>query len=265
MPNPLLNTWVLITGASSGIGAAAAQAFAAAGANLLLGARRVDRLETVAAEARRAGAPHALAHALDVSQTESVDQFVRWATEQLAAHSSSAPQLGVLVNNAGGAKGLDPVATGKDADWEFMIQTNVLGLLRVTRACLPLLVQHPGSCILNIGSIAGRLAYENGAAYCAAKSGELAITRALRLELCGKPVRVCSIDPGFVETEFSLVRFNGDAARASKVYDGMVPLKAEDVAEALVWVASRPPHVCIDEVVIKPTDQAAIYKVHRRT
>jgi len=145
------------------------------------------------------------------------------------------------------------------------MQTNVLGVLRTTRACLPLLVNNPGSYILNIGSIAGRTAYEGGAAYCAAKAGELKITQALRLELCGTGVRVGTIDPGFAETEFSLVRFKGDAERAKKVYDGMNPLTGEDIAETLVWVASRPPHVNIDELVIKPTDQAAIHKVHRRT
>jgi NADP-dependent 3-hydroxy acid dehydrogenase YdfG len=145
------------------------------------------------------------------------------------------------------------------------MQTNVLGVLRVTRAILPLMMENPGSSILNIGSIAGRTAYEGGSAYCAAKAGELQITRALRLELCGTGVRVSTVDPGFAETEFSLVRFKGDAARAKKVYDGLIPLTAEDIAETLVWVASRPAHVCIDELVIKPTDQAQIYKVHRRT
>ncbi|MBN2506143.1 MAG: SDR family NAD(P)-dependent oxidoreductase [Verrucomicrobia bacterium] len=268
MPSRLTDSWVLITGASSGIGAAAARAFAAEGANVLLGARRLDRLQAVAASARHAGAPNAMFHELDVSRTSSVDAFVEWAKDQIercGPHGRSPAALDVLINNAGGAKGLDPVADGKDDDWEFMMQTNVLGLLRVTRACLPLLVDQPGSCLLNIGSIAGRQGYQNGAAYCAAKHGERAITQALRLELCGKPVRVCTVDPGFVETEFSLVRFHGDAGRARKVYEGMVPLRAEDIAEALVWVAARPPHVCIDELVIKPTDQAAIDKVHRRT
>jgi 3-hydroxy acid dehydrogenase / malonic semialdehyde reductase len=140
----------------------------------------------------------------------------------------------------------------------------VLGVLRVTRAFLPLMVKNPGSSILNIGSIAGRTAYEGGSAYCAAKSGELQITRALRLELCGTGVRVSTVDPGFAETEFSIVRFKGDTARAKKVYEGLEALTAEDIAETLVWVASRPAHVCIDELVIKPTDQAAIHKVHRR-
>jgi NADP-dependent 3-hydroxy acid dehydrogenase YdfG len=254
----LKNQWVLITGASSGFGAAAARAFGAAGANVLLGARRVDRLEEVAVEARQAGAPAAHVHALDVASTASVEKFAAWTRTHTA-------RLDVLINNAGGAKGFDTVAQGKDEDWEFMMQTNVLGVLRVTRALLPLLTGNPGSSILNIGSIAGRTAYEGGSAYCAAKAGELQITRALRLELSGTGVRVATVDPGFAETEFSLVRFQGDEARAKKVYDGMIPLTAGDVAETLVWVASRPAHVCIDELVIKPTDQAAIHKVFRRT
>ena len=258
MPSPLLNKWVLITGASSGFGAAAARAFGAEGARLLLGARRVDRLEKVAAEAMKAGAPSAQFHQLDVSQTSKVEEFVQWAR-------SVTERVDVLINNAGGAHGLEPVAQGKDEDWEAMMEINVLGLLRVTRAVLPLMLNNPGGMILNIGSIAGRVAYEGGAAYCASKAGELQITRALRLELCGTGLRVGTIDPGFAETEFSLVRFKGDAARAKKVYDGVIPLSAQDVAEAMVWVASRPPHVCIDEMLIKPTDQAAIHKVHRRT
>lgn len=267
MPTLFADQWVLITGASSGFGAATAQALGAQGARLLLGARREDRLSQVAAVARSAGAPVALARKLDVSQTPSVEEFVAWATDQIRRHADrpeAAPRLDVLVNNAGGAKGLEPIAEGKDEDWEFMMQTNVLGLLRMTRACLPLLISNPGSIVINIGSIAGRVAYEGGAAYCAAKAGELQISRALRLELCGTGVRVCTVDPGFAETEFSLVRFHGDGARAKKVYEGMVPLSAADVAEAILWVAGRPAHVCIDELVIKPTDQAAIHKVHRR-
>jgi 3-hydroxy acid dehydrogenase / malonic semialdehyde reductase len=249
--------WILITGASSGFGAAAALAFARLGARLLLGARRLDRLQTVAGQAHAAGSPEARFHALDVSRTDSVEAFASW----VRGHAS---RLDVLVNNAGGAKGLDAVAQGKDDDWEFMLQTNVLGLLRMTRAVLPLLTVNPGSTILNIGSIAGRVVYEGGAAYCAAKAGELQITRALRLELCGTGVRVCTLDPGLAETEFSLVRFQGDADRAKQVYRGTVPLTAGDVAEAMVWMATRPSHVCIDELIIKPTDQAAIHKVFRR-
>jgi NADP-dependent 3-hydroxy acid dehydrogenase YdfG len=257
MSTRLANQWVLITGASSGFGAAAALAFGAAGSRLLLGARREANCREVAERARKAGAPEAHAHYLDVARTDSVDAFVRWVQN----HTS---RLDVLINNAGGAKGLDKIAEAKDEDWEFMIQTNVLGVLRMTRACLPLMINHPGSSILNIGSIAGRSAYEGGAAYCAAKAGELKITQALRLELCGTGIRVGTIDPGFAETEFSLVRFKGDAERARKVYEGIEALTAEDIAEILVWVASRPPHVNIDEIVVKPTDQAAIHKVHRR-
>lgn len=258
MPTRLANQWILITGASSGFGAAAARAFAAQGAKLLLGARRVDRLEAVAAECRKTGAPAAHAYPIDVVSTVSVNDFVKW----VRTHTD---KLDVLINNAGGAKGLDPVADGKDDDWEWMMQTNVLGVLRVTRACLPLMVKNPGSSVINIGSVASRFAYEGGSAYCGAKAAELQITRCLRLELCGTGVRVSTVDPGMAETEFSLVRFKGDEAKAKKVYDGVEPLTSEDVAEMLVWVASRPPHVCIDELVVKCTDQAAIHKVYRRT
>lgn len=223
----------------------------------MLGARRVDRLQAVAGEARKAGAPEAQFSALDVANTTSVNAFAKWA-------GGFTNKLDVLINNAGGAKGLDSVAEGKDDDWEFMMQTNVLGVLRVTRACLPMLVGNPGSAIVNVGSIAGRVAYEGGSAYCGAKAAELQITKALRLELSGTGVRVCTVDPGMAETEFSMVRFGGDEARAKKVYEGVDPLTADDVAEAMVWVASRPPHVCIDELLIKCTDQAAIHKVHRR-
>lgn len=254
----LSNKWVLITGASSGFGEAAAYAFAREGAKLLLGARRMDRLEKVAAEARKLGAPAAEVHALDVASTPSVEAFAAFVKK----HTE---KLDVLINNAGGAKGIDTVANGKDADWEFMMQTNVLGVLRVTRAMLPMMTINPGSSIINIGSIAARTAYEGGSAYCGAKAAELQITRALRLEMFGTGVRVSSIDPGLAETEFSLVRFEGDAERAKKIYDGVNPLTAPDIGETLVWVASRPPHVCIDEMVIKCTDQAAIYKLYRRT
>jgi len=260
----LKNRWVLITGASSGFGAAAARAFGAAGAKLLLGARRADRLRQVADEARGVGAPAAEVHALDVTTTASVNAFTGWVKAHLESGPGKREPLHVLINNAGGAHGVDPVADAKDADWEAMLQTNVLGLLRVTRAVLPLMARDAGGTIINIGSVAGHTAYEGGAAYCAAKAGELQITRALRLELNGTGIRVGTVDPGLAETEFSLVRLKGDAAKAKKVYEGMTPLTAEDIAETLVWVATRPPHVNIDELIIKPVDQAAVYKVHRR-
>jgi serine 3-dehydrogenase len=253
----LANQWVVITGGSSGFGAAAARAFSTHKAHVILGARRTELLERVAADSLKAGAASAHWHSLDVSQTSSVNDFASWV-------ASVTPRVDVLINNAGGAHGLDTVAEGRDADWDAMIQSNVLGLLRVTRALLPSMRNHPGGTILNIGSIAGRTAYEGGSVYCACKAAELQITRALRLELCGTGLRVSTIDPGLAETEFSLVRFKGDVERAKKVYEGVEALTADDVAQAMVWVASRPPHVCIDEILIKPTDQAAIHKINRR-
>ena len=250
-------SWVLVTGASSGFGAAAARAFGVEGANLLLGARRMEKLKEVAAEARKAGAMNAEFKELDVAKTASVDAYVEWVR-------SKTDRVDVLINNAGGAQGLDPVAQGRDEDWETMLQTNVLGVLRMTRAALPLLPRDAGASIINIGSVAGHVAYEGGSAYCAAKAGELQITRVLRLELNGTGIRVCTVDPGMAATEFSLVRFRGDAARAKKVYEGTNPLAAEDIAEILVFVAGRPAHVNIDELIVKTVDQAAMHKIFRR-
>src|SRR5208282_2969008 len=211
----------------------------------LLGARRLESLEAVALEARQAGAPEALFHYLDVASPQSVAAFMDWVRTQT-------PVLDVLINNAGGAHGLDPVADGKEEDWTAMLQTNVLGLLRVTRAAIPLMLNNPGGSIINIGSYAAHTVYEGGAAYCAAKAGELQISRTLRLELSGTGLRVCSVDPGLAQTEFSLVRFKGDEAAAAKPYEGTQPLTAEDIAEILVWVASRPAHVNIDDLLVKP-------------
>lgn len=264
MNSRLKGKWVLITGASSGFGAAAARAFGAEGAKLLIGARRVDRLEKVAAEAQKAGASEAYFHSLDVSKTPSVNDFLAWAKNKIQNTSTGSKKLDVLINNAGGALGLDTVAEGKDEDWETMLQSNVLGLLRVTRAALPLMMDNPGSSIINVGSHASRWAYEGGSVYCGAKGAELQITRTLRLELNGTGIRVCTVDPGLAETEFSIVRFRGDVERAKKPYEGTEPLVAEDIAEILVWVASRPHHVNIDELIVKPTDQAAYHKLYRR-
>jgi 3-hydroxy acid dehydrogenase / malonic semialdehyde reductase len=261
----LKNKWVLITGASSGFGAAAAIAFGAEGAKLLLGARRVDRLKKVAVESKKSGAAEAHFHELDVSKTTSVEKFISWAKRKIANPKSQIQNLHVLINNAGGAHGADTIAEGRDADWETMLQTNVLGVLRVTRAALPLLPRDAGASIINIGSVAGRTAYEGGAVYGAAKAGELQVTRVLRLELFGAGIRVSTVDPGLAETEFALVRFKGDSARAKKLYEDTNPLVAGDIAEILVWVASRPAHVNIDELVVKPVDQVAVGKVFRRT
>jgi NADP-dependent 3-hydroxy acid dehydrogenase YdfG len=186
-----------------------------------------------------------------------VERYAAWVR-------SVHPRVDVLINNAGGAHGLDSVATGQDADWEAMVQSNFLGVLRVTRALLPLLPHHAGAYILNIGSIAGHTAYEGGAVYCGVKAAERIATQALRLELNGTGIRVGSLDPGMAETEFSLVRFKGDARRAAKVYEGAIPLSGADVAAAMLWMVSQPAHVCVDEVILKPTDQAAFHKVYRR-
>ena len=257
MSSRLKDKWVLVTGASAGFGAATARAFAREGSNLLLGARRTERIQEVAEECKKLGAPAAHAHFLDVAKTSSVEEFASWIR-------TVTKRVDVLINNAGGAHGIDPVATAKDADWEAMFEINVLGVLRMTRAILPLMKDTNGS-IINIGSIAGRTAYEGGAAYCGAKAAELQITRALRLELCGTGLRVSTVDPGMAETEFSMVRFKGDAEKAKKVYEGVEALTADDIAETLLWVASRPHNVCIDEMIIKCTDQAALHKVNRRT
>ena len=260
----LKNKWVLITGASSGFGAAGAITFGRLGAKLLLGARRVDRLEQIAAEARKAGAGEVHVRALDVSKTKSVNEFIEWTRDKIGNRQSAIGNLHVLVNNAGGALGLDTVAEGKDDDWETMMQTNVLGVLRMTRAALPLMPRDAGASIINIGSHADRAPYEGGSAYCGVKAAAAQITRVLRLELCGTGIRVSLIAPGLAETEFSIVRFKGDEAKAKKPYEGTFPLVGQDIAEAMVWVASRPPHVNIDEMVVKPTDQAAMHKVFRR-
>lgn len=260
----LKDKWVLITGASSGFGAAAARAFGAEGAKLLLGARRMDRLEKVATEARRAGASEAHVQVLDVSKSASVEEFMGWLKHRIADGQSPIVNLHVLINNAGGALGLDSVVEGKDEDWEAMVQSNVLGLLRMTRAALPLMPHDAGATIINVGSHADRWPYEGGSAYCGVKAAAAQITRVLRLELYGTGIRVCLLAPGLAETEFSVARFKGDAGRAKKVYEGTNPLVGEDIAEALVWMANRPPHVNIDELMIKPVDQAAIYKLYRR-
>jgi NADP-dependent 3-hydroxy acid dehydrogenase YdfG len=183
---------------------------------------------------------------LDVTDPKSVEQFC-----------DAIPHVNVLVNNAGGALGLDKFAESKDSDWERMYDTNVLGLMRVTRALLPKMEASGAGHVVNIGSIAGREPYPGGAGYNAVKFAVAAITKVMRLELVGKPIRITEIAPGMVETEFSLVRFSGDSARAAKVYEGLQPLLAEDVADAVSWAVTRPPHVNIDEMVIKPLAQAS--------
>lgn len=256
MNTSLRDKWVFITGASAGFGAEGALHFAREGAHVVIGARRMERLKTVAAECSKAGAASVHFHELDVACTDNVNTFVDWLKKLT-------PKLDVLVNNAGGAHGIDTVAEGKDEDWEAMIESNFLGLMRVTRACLPLMMENPGSTIINIGSIAGRVAYEGGSVYCGVKAAEKQITQSLRLELNGTGIRVGTLDPGLAETEFSMVRFKGNQEKSDKVYEGLDPLVAQDIAEAMIWIATRPPHVCIDEILIKCTAQAAVHKTHR--
>lgn len=246
---------VLVTGASAGIGAATAAVYARQGARLALGARRTDRLEQLAASLKTMGAAAVTVHELDVTDQGSVDHFV---DAVLVAHS----HVDVLVNNAGLAAGLDPVETGKDEDWAAMLDTNVYGLLRMTRRLIPEMKKRGRGHIVNMGSIAGFHTYANGAVYAGTKHAVKAITGALRLELNGTPIRVSEVDPGMVETEFSLVRLK-DEERAKAVYQGMTPLSAEDIADCVYFATSRPAHVNIDHIVIMPTAQAAVYKVHR--
>jgi NADP-dependent 3-hydroxy acid dehydrogenase YdfG len=243
----------VVTGASSGIGAASARALAAAGFHVVLGARRLERLLEIAREINAAGAAEAVALTLDVSDAASVAEF-----------ASGVPRVHLLVNNAGGAQGLEPIAEARDDDWRTMWEVNVLGLMRVTRALLPALLASGDGHVVNLGSVAGFETYAGGAGYTSVKHAVRAISRTLRLELLGKPVRVTEIDPGMVETEFSRVRFRGDQEKASAVYRGMQPLTAEDVADCVVWAATRPSHVNVDEIVVRPRDQATAHHVHRR-
>lgn len=257
MMAPVRKTAV-VTGASSGIGAATARRLAAEGFDVVLAARRRDRLDTLKAEiqaADPAGRRDGVAAiTLDVTSQESVD-----------ALAAAVRQCHVLVNNAGGAAGLEPVAETDPADWRWMYDTNVLGLMRVTKALLPKLIGSGAGHIVNVTSLAGHVVYEGGAGYVAAKHAAAAVNDTLRLELYDRPVRVTEIAPGMVRTdEFSLVRFKGDAEKAAKTYAGVsAPLTAEDVADCIAWAVTRPPHVNIDRIDVKPRAQAAAHKVHR--
>jgi NADP-dependent 3-hydroxy acid dehydrogenase YdfG len=241
---------VVITGASSGFGAAAALKFARLGHPLFLGARRVDRLREVAQECAKTGAP-AQAHELDVRSKESIDAF---------CEAAGTPEI--LLNNAGLALGRDPVSSVRDEDLLGMVETNVIGLVRITRALLPRMIAAKKGHIINLGSYAARGVYEGGAVYAATKHAVRVISETLRLELSGTNIRVTEMDPGAAETEFSVVRF-GDAEQAKKVYQGWQPLTAEDVSDAILWVATRPPHVNISEVVMTATAQASLTKFHK--
>ncbi|WP_406073010.1 SDR family oxidoreductase [Micromonospora sp. NBC_01638] len=247
----------IVTGASSGIGAATARRLAAEGFHVLAAARRAERLADLVAEITAAGG-QATAVTCDITSDESV--------AGLAEAAAQAPgPVTLLVNNAGGARGLDPVESGSVADWQWMYDVNVLGTLRVTQALLPALEASGSGTIVVVSSTAGLAVYEGGGGYTAAKHAQTAIAGTLRLELCGRPLRVIEIDPGMVKTdEFGLVRFEGDAERAAAVYAGVPdPLVAEDVADCIAWCATRPEHVNVDRLVVRPRAQAAQHKVHR--
>lgn len=237
----------VVTGASSGIGAAAARALAGDGWRLVLGARRLERLEELAAEvggeARR----------LDVSEPGSVAEFC-----------AAVDECHLLVNNAGGALGLEPVAEADEGQWRAMYESNAIGTMRMTRELLPKLRASGDGQVIGVTSIAAFETYRGGAGYIAAKHAQRAIMRTLRLELLGEPIRVTEIAPGLTETEFSLVRFGGDEAAAAEVYRGTEPLRAPEVAECIRWVAAQPPHVNVDELVVRPRDQARATEVFRR-
>jgi 3-hydroxy acid dehydrogenase / malonic semialdehyde reductase len=252
-PTELQGRRVLVTGASAGIGAATARAFAARGSDLVLLARREERLRALADELVSAHGVSVEVHGLDITDHAAV--------KRLAAKGAF-KDIDILVNNAGLAKGVDPIHEADPDDWETMLATNVLGLLYMTRQIVPGMVQRGDGHIVNLGSVAGRWVYKGGAVYCATKHAVAALSEGLRMDLIGKGVRVTNIEPGLVETEFSIVRL-GDKEKAARVYADTVPLVAEDIADTIVWSVDRPRHVNIQEIVIFPTDQAAITQVHR--
>ena len=249
----------VVTGASSGIGAATAVALGRHGYRVVAGARRVERLQRVVGAWRAQGATHqtGVAIRLDVTDEDSVRDFVQQVGKRFG-------RIDVLVNNAGGALGLNTVAEARDDDWIGMWKTNVLGLMWMTRECLPLLRKARHAHVVNIGSIAGFETYKGGAGYTAAKHAVRAITKTLRLELNGEPIRVTEIAPGLVRTEFSVVRFHGDKKAAKVPYEGIKPLTAEDIADCVVFAVTRPPHVDIDEIVVRPVAQANVITVARK-
>jgi len=261
MQNPmsvLKGKRVLITGASSGIGEATARCFAAEGASLLLAARRIDRLEALRDQITAAHPVEVRIRALDVRDRAEVEG---WA-EELAAEGLI-PDL--LVNNAGLSRGLAPIHQGDPEGWDEMIDTNVKGLLYMSRAILPHMVERGSGHVIHIGSVAGDTVYPNGNVYNATKFAVKALTEGMSLDLVGTPIRISSVDPGLVETEFSEVRFRGDRDRARTVYQGYQPLSAEDVAEVIRYVASAPPHVNLFRTVMYPTAQRNPYILHRES
>ncbi|MFN9691075.1 MAG: SDR family NAD(P)-dependent oxidoreductase [Vampirovibrionales bacterium] len=248
---------VFITGASSGIGKACAEAFAAKGCRLLLTARRGERLEALALKLREKYNTHCLVAELDVQKKKAIDALVSSIPPAYA-------DIDILINNAGLALGKSPLHENNPKHWDAMFQTNVMGLLHVTQAVLPRMLERGKGHIINIGSVAGRGAYAGGTVYCASKSAVKSISEGLKHDLLGTPIRVTCIEPGMVETEFSTVRFEGDSDKASSVYEGATPLTAMDIAESVVFVASRPLHVNISDMLILATDQSDATTIHRK-
>jgi 3-hydroxy acid dehydrogenase / malonic semialdehyde reductase len=247
----------LITGASSGIGEACARQFGAAGARLILNARRQERLHPLAAELQQSYGCEVLVLPFDVRDRPSVESA-------LLNLPSSWQSINLLINNAGLSRGFDKLQDGNIEDWEEMIDTNVKGLLYVSRAVIPGMVARGHGHIVNVGSIAGRQTYPAGNVYCASKAAVKALSEGLKMDLLGTPVRVSEIQPGLVNTEFSTVRFHGDRPRADAVYQGLTPLSGGDIAEIILFMVTRPAHVNISELLVVPTDQATPTLVHRR-
>jgi 3-hydroxy acid dehydrogenase/malonic semialdehyde reductase len=249
----------LITGATSGIGLACAQTLAKAGVNLILLARRADRLRDIRRDLER---NHGTSITVQIGQVDvrDLDQIRNFVER----HQTLLAQTDVLINNAGLARGTENMYQARIEDWDEMVDTNIKGLLYMTRAVLPHMVKAGRGHIVNLGSVAGRWVYPGGGVYCATKFAVRALSEGLRMDLLGTPIRVTNIEPGMAETEFSAVRL-GDPGKAKAVYSGMTPLSAQDIAETIVWCLSRPQHVNIQELVIFPTDQAAISHIHRHS
>lgn len=248
---------VFITGASSGLGEAAARQLASEGYTLILAARRIDKLQHLADELLQRYGALCYCMELDVRQRDKVKKVITGLPEKWK-------KIDVLINNAGLASGLSSIENGDVDDWDVMIDTNIKGLLYVTRHVLPLMIENGGSHVINISSIAGKEVYANGNVYCATKYAVDALNKAMRMELVKYPIKVTAINPGAVETEFSIVRFHGDEERAKKVYEGFDSLLAADIAEAISFVLSRPAHVNINELTIMPTAQAVAGVIHRK-
>jgi NADP-dependent 3-hydroxy acid dehydrogenase YdfG len=253
----LRGRWALVTGATSGFGLAIALRLGASGCNVAITGRRAERLESAAGKIRTLHGVETVALAFDIRNLDATTGALERAPGLLS-------RLDILVNNAGLALALDPIQSGNPADWDQMIDTNIKGLLYATRAALPGMLERGRGHVVNIGSVAGHQVYAGGAVYAATKFAVRAISDALRYDVLGTGIRVTNIEPGLAETEFSLVRFKGDKARAKTVYEGTQPLTPEDVADAVHWALTRPPHVNVQSILLMPTDQAAIPALHRR-